>query len=444
LVRSGKRTAVFMGFHTPMNTKHLPIIASVLLLGFSAARADVVSEWNAIMEQTAHSSSQNPAEWSRTAAITQVAVFEAVNSIVGDYEPYHEKLEAAGGASQEAAVVTAAHRALSKLHSAQAPQLDALRDKSLAAIPDGAGKKAGIAVGIAAADSILTLRADDGFFTPVPYTPETEPGEYRPTPPEFIPAFMPWLGQVKTFVIRNGQQFRSAPPPRLRSKHYARDYDEVKRVGEVNSTERPEDRTRVARFYEATDADGVYYPAARQILAKRSRSLSENARFFAVLSIAIFDSAVACFETKYHFNLWRPVTAIHEAASDGNPKTAPDPKWRHLVFTPPFPAYPSGHASFGAAARVVLEEEFGPDGHAITLSNPVVPDITLHYTSFKQITDDIDDARVFGGVHYRFDQEAGALQGKRVGEYVIRHALRPACDRKQRHKTRKDGPEKGE
>ncbi|MGH8186533.1 MAG: vanadium-dependent haloperoxidase, partial [Steroidobacteraceae bacterium] len=376
---------------------------------------------------------------SRTAPIAQIAVFDAVNSIVGDYEPYHEKIDAPAGASQESAVVAAAHRALVKLHSAKAPQLDELRDKSLQAIPDGPGKKAGIALGIAAADGILAIRADDGFFTPVPYTPGTEPGEYRPTPPEFIPAFMPWLGRVRTFVIRNGRQFRSVPPPGLRSKQYARNYEEVERVGEARSGERPEDRTRVARFYDATDADGVYYPAARQIMAVRNRTFSENARFFAVLAIAIFDSAVACFETKYHFNLWRPVTAIHEGASDDNPKTEPDVKWRALVFTPPFPAYPSGHASFGGAARAVLEEEFGPDGHAITLTNPVVPDITLHYTTFKRITDDIDDARIYGGVHYRFDQEAGALQGKRVGEYVMRHALPPACDRDHRGKTRKGG-----
>jgi PAP2 superfamily len=422
-----------------MNTKLLSIITFVLFLGLASARADVVSEWNAIMEQTAHSASQNPAEGSRTAAITQVAVFEAVNSIVGDYEPYHAKIDASAGASQESAVVAAAHRALSKLHPATAPQLDELRDKSLAAIPDGPGKKAGIAVGIAAADAIIALRADDGFFTPASYTPGAEPGDYRPTPPEFIPAFMPWLGQVKPFVIRSGRQFRSAPPPGLRSKRYADDYDEVKRVGSAQSIERPGDRTRVARFYEATDADGVYYPAARQILAARNRTLSENARLFALLAIAIFDSAVACFETKYHFNLWRPVTAIHEAQDDDNPSTEPDAKWRALVFTPPFPAYPSGHAAFGGAARAVLEEEFGPDGHAITLSNPVVPDITLQYTTFEHITDDIDDARIYGGVHYRFDQEAGALQGKRVGEYVMRHALRPACNRGQRDETRKDG-----
>lgn len=229
-------------------------------------------------------------------------------------------------------------------------------------------------------------------------------------------------------MIRNGWQFRSAPPPALHSKRYARDLDEVRRVGEAQSKERPADRTQVARFYEIADADSIYSPAARQIIATRSRTPSENARFFAVLAMAIWDSAVACFETKYHFNLWRPVTAIREGDID--------PEWLSAVFTPPFPSYPSGHASFGGAARAVLEEEFGADGHVITLTHPAVPDIVLHYTTFKQITDDIDDARVYGGVHYRFDQEAGALQGKRVGEYILRHALRPTCAHKDRKRRK--------
>lgn len=360
--------------------------------------------------------SPDPAVRARTAAIAQVAVFEAVNSIVGDYEPYLRKLDAPSGASPEAAAVTAAHRVLVKLHGDKAPQLDASRDKSLAAIPDGAGKQSGIAVGVAAADAILAARAGDGFDAVVPYTPGTQPGEYRSTPPEHIPAFRPGLGKVETFSIANGRQFRSPPPPPLGSHRYTRDYEEVKRVGGAQSKDRPPDRTQVARFYDATDGEQIYYPAARQVAATRSRTLSQNARLFALLGIAMWDAAVSCFETKYYFNLWRPVTAIHEAG---------DPKWQAAVFTPPFPAYPSGHATFGGAARAVLEAEFGPAGHSIRLANPAVPEIVLNYTSFKQITDDIDDGRIYGGVHYRFDQEAGAQMGERIGKYVLDHALRP-------------------
>jgi PAP2 superfamily protein len=419
------------GISIPMNTAATlraalsALTCCLLLADAGAARADAVTEWNAITETTVLAATPDPAARTRTAVIAQVAVFEAVNSIVGDYEAYHRKLHAPSGASPEAAAIAAAHRVLVTLHTDQAQRLDASRDQSLAAIADGAPKRDGIAVGIAAADAILALRAHDGFDTSVAYTPGTKPGEYRPTPPENLPAFRPGLGQVATFAIRDGRQFRAAPPPSLRSKRYARDYEEVKRVGEAHSKERPEDRLQVARFYDATDGDQIYYPAARQVLAARPQSLSRNARLFALLSIAMWDAAIACFETKYHFNFWRPVTAIREGATDGNERTAPDANWLSAVFTPPFPSYPSGHATFGGAARLVLEREFGPHGHSITLTNPVLPEIVLTYTSFKQITDDIDDGRIFGGVHYRFDQQAGALMGERVGEYVLRHTLRP-------------------
>jgi hypothetical protein len=421
-----------------MNTQNLlrtVPAACVLACVAMTARGDVVTDWNEIMEQTALATTpEDPLLRARTASITQVAVFEAVNSIVGDYEPYDDAIAAPEGASADAAAIVSAHRVLTTLHPQRTAQLDAARDKSLAQISDGAAKKDGIAVGVAAADAILALRANDGVDAPVSYTPGNKPGEYRPTPPDHTPAFRPGLGQVATFVIRNGRQFRSAPPPGLRSQHYARDFDEVKRVGEAGALQRPPDRTQVARFYEIADADSIYYPTARQVIATRSRTVSENARLFALLSMAIWDGAIACFETKYHFNLWRPVTAIREAQSDGNRRTEPDAEWSSAVFTPPFPSYPAGHASFGGAARAVLEEEFGRDGHVITLTHPAVPDIVLRYATFKQITDDVDDARIYGGVHYRFDQEAGALQGKSVGEYVLRHALRPACA--QRHRKR--------
>lgn len=407
-------------------TASLRVIAScVLFFCASVARADAVTDWNAITEATIIAATPDPAVRARTAAIAQVAVFEAVNSIVGEYEPYLRKLDAPSAASPEAAAVTAAHRVLVKLHAERAPQLDASRDKSLAAIPDGNRKRDGIAVGVAAADAILASRAGDGFDVVVPYTPGTQPGEYRSTPPEHIPAFRPGLGKVETFSIANGRQFRSPPPPPPGSHRYTRDYEEVKRVGEAQSKDRPPDRTQVARFYDATDGEQIYYPAARQVAVTRSRTLSQNARLFALLGIAMWDAAVSCFETKYHFKLWRPVTAIHEAGKDENDRTEPDPKWQAVIFTPPFPAYPSGHATFGAAARAVLEAEFGPNGHSIRLANPAVPDIVLNYTSFKQITDDIDDGRIYGGVHYRFDQEAGAQMGERVGKYVLSHALRP-------------------
>jgi hypothetical protein len=199
----------------------------------------------------------------------------------------------------------------------------------------------------------------------------------------------------------------------------------VKRFGDVGSTERPQDRTDVARFYGVNDAVQLYSPAARQVSIAQGKSLSQNARIFALLTMAICDAAIAVFDTKYFYDYWRPVTAIRAGDTDRNRKTAADPNWQALIDTPPFPTYPSGHAGFGGAARRILEHVFGPDGHDITLMNPLLPDVTLHYTSWTQITTDVDDARVYGGVHFRFDQESAGCQGRRVGTYILRHALRP-------------------
>jgi hypothetical protein len=406
------------------------VLATLVLLGVRAAHADAVTDWNAIMEATVLKATPDPFLQVRSATITQVAVFEAVNAIVGDYEPYLGGITAPPGASPEAAAIAAAHRALVALHPASAPALDALRATALAAIPNGQAKKDGIAVGKAAAQAILALRANDGSSTVVPYTPGTGPGDWQPTPPDFTPALRPGLGNVATFGIEQGAQFRVGPPPALHSGTYARDYNEVKAVGDVHSTERPRDRTDISRFYEVTDAVPLYNPAARQVSQAQGKTLSQNARIFALLTMAIFDAAIAVFDSKYFYNFWRPVTAIRAGDTDANRQTERDPHWQSLVFTPPFPSYPAGHGGFGAAARRVLEHVFGPDGHSITLTNPLLPDVVLHYTSWEQITDDVTDARIFGGVHYRFDMEAAARQGRRVGAYILRHKLRPVhgCD----------------
>ena len=419
---------------TPMIAPRLAgraiIVTSLaLLVAPIAARADTVTDWNAITVETTMAATPDPALRGHTQVITQVAVFEAVNSIIGDYEPYLEKVPAPAGASPDAAAVAAAHRVLVSLHPDRTADLDAARTASLAAIPDGQPKIDGIAVGVAAADAILALRANDGFDVIVPYTPGKRPGDWQPTPPDFVPAFRPGLGQVAPFAIESGAGFRASPPPPLRSEKYARAYREVKELGDANSTSRPQDRTDVARFFAVADDDTTYYPAARQVSAAQGRTLSENGRIFALLSIAIWDSVVACFDSKYHYSTWRPITAIRAGDTDGNRRTEPDPNWEPLVPTPPFPSYPAGAPDFDAAARVILEHAFGDDGFSFELTIPQLPGVVLHYTSWDQLSEDVHDARVFGGVHYRFDNEAGAHQGKRVGEYVLRHEMRPARDR---------------
>lgn len=404
-------------------------VAAVLAIALpasapSAARADVVTDWNAIMQATVTAAPTNPFFQARWGAIVQLAVFEAVNAIEGDYEPYLGIIDAPAGASPDAAAIAAAHRTLVTLRPGSAAALDALRAASLAAIPDGPAKEDGIMVGEFAAAAMLLLRAGDGWDAVVPYTPGTQPGDWQPTPPALAPAAFTQWGQVTPFGLANGSQFRLPPPPALDSDEYADAYNEVKLVGRVDSPFRPQHRTDVARFYAATGPVQVFNSAARQASAAQGKTLSQNARIFALLGMAIADASIANFDTKYHYNFWRPVTAIQNGDLDDNDETDPDPDWLPLIATPNFPSYPSAHGTLCNAARVVMEKAFGKRRQAITLTNPGLPGIVLNYTAWEQITDDVSDARIYGGIHFRFDQEAGAYQGRQVGKYILQNYLR--------------------
>lgn len=398
-------------------------LLAALLFSPAIASADAVLDWNEIMVTIV---SDQPLPFQdRFAAITHLAVFEAVNALTGDYKPYLGMITASRGASAEAAAVAAAHAVLRNYFPDSAAILDAARASSLAWIPDGPAKSSGIAVGETAAVRMIAARAKDGSGPPESYLPSSSnPGEWQLTPgcPATGGVFLHWRN-VTPFAIRSAAQFRSDPPPAITSDRYTRAYKEVKEVGGLNSTERLQDRANVARFYAVLGDAVLWNPIARQIAAAQGRSLAENARAFALLNMALSDVGVALIETKYHYNFWRPETAIWAGGTDENPRTDPDPSFMPFITTPCHPSYPSGHAATSYAAREVLERIFGSRGHSITLSSPAVPGVTLKYARLKDITDDIDDARVYGGIHFRFDQEAGAEQGRRLGAYVYKHSL---------------------
>jgi hypothetical protein len=401
-----------------------------------AARADVVLDWNAIAVSTLVSQGQSPFAQARFMAITQLAVFEAVNAIRGEYRPYLGTVVAPVGASADAAAVTAAYRVL-KNYFPLAPNLDPAYAASLALIPDGSAKSGGIATGEAAAAQMIARRVGDGSSPPQFYLPEsTDPGVWQLTPscPAAGGVFFNWQN-VTPFGVQSMPgsqawiaQFAPGPPPALTSKRYARDYKEVQRVGDLSSdlTERPQDRADVVRFYAASTPSLVFNLAARQVAAAEGSSLSKNARALALLNMASNDSLVASFWTKYHYKLWRPETAIREGDRDANARTDADPAFKPYILTPCFPSYPSNHGSGSNSAAEVLRRVYGEGGHAITMENPAVPGVTFHYARFSQITDDISDARVYGGIHFRFDQDAGADLGRDIATYVYRHNLRRA------------------
>lgn len=408
----------------------------LLVCSSITAKADVVLDWNAIAVSTVVSPGQSPFAHARFMAITQLAVFEAVNAIKGDYKPYLGTVRAPAGASAEAAAVAAAYHVL-KNYFPLAPNLDAAYAASLAVIPNGPAKSGGITTGQAAAAQMIALRLGDGSSPPRSYLPTSmDAGVWQLTPgcaPTGGVAFQ-WQDMTPFGVasVPGSQewiaQFSPGPPPALTSERYARDYDEVKRVGNVTSgpSERPQDRADVARFYAVSSPSFVFNLAARQVAAAEGGSLSENARTLALLNMASNDGLVASFWTKYHYQLWRPETAIREGSRDGNPATDPDFSFVPYIVTPCFPSYPSNHASGSNSAAEILRRVYGAGGHAITMANPAVPGLTFHYTTFNQITDDISDARVYGGIHFRFDQDAGADLGRDIATHVYKHNLRRA------------------
>jgi hypothetical protein len=400
-------------------------LAMLFLLNPVLARADMVLDWNGIMLTTL--TGQTPFASARFAAITQLAVFQAVNAITGDYEAYLETVvPPAPGASAEAAAAAAAHAVLKAYFPLKAGALDAAFTTSLLAIPNGAEKTDGVAVGEAAARAMIALRADDGSASAEFYLPTSNaPGQWQLTPGCSASGgiLLHWR-HVVPFGIPAAEDFRLGPPPKLTGGTYSKDYVEVMGVGGADSVLRPPDRAEVARFYAAYSPVSWSNSAARQVAAAQGRSLSENARAFALLNMALSDATVAAFDTKYYYTAWRPETAIRAGDTDDNPKTDPDVAFQPFIVTPCFPSYPSNHASVSYAAREILEHLYGRTGLDITLSSANTPGVILSYTEFKRITEDIDDARVYGGIHFRFDQDAGARQGQSVGAYVHKHNLR--------------------
>ena len=417
--------------HGGSKKRALGLCMLVAILCFAVAKADVVLDWNVIAVNTAVTNGQNPFAQARFAAIVQLAVFESVNAITGEYHPYLGTIVAPPGASPDAAAIQAAYRVLSTYFPASASTLDADLASSMAAIPDGQAKTDGIATGEAAALAMIALRADDGSSPPQFKTPgPPDPGEWQATSScpvvngVAVGIAFQWQN-ITPFGIPRASEFLIEPPPALTSQKYAKAYNEVMTVGSIDSTERPPDRADVALFYAASSPTQVFNQAVQQVAQERWHSLSENARALAVVNMAINDSLVASFFNKYYYNFWRPETAIHAGDTDGNRKTDPDPNWVPFVTTPCFPSYPSNHGSASNSAAEVLKRTYGEGGHFITVSNPAVPDIVLQYTTFKQITDDISDARVYGGIHFRTDQVAGEHLGKAIGKVEDKINLRP-------------------
>ena len=384
------------------------------------ASADAVCDWNTRTGEIVVSARMGPPPANRAMAIATTAVYEAVNAITKRYPPGALRLQPDPGASVDAAVAAANRAALAKLLPSQQAAIDGVYQAALAKIPDGASKVAGIAVGEQAATAVLAMRADDGAAAPETYRPRTAAGAYVPT---VIPAATHWP-QRKPWLMSSAAQFRPGPPPALTSALWARDFNEVKELGGKQSARRTAEQTRLAGFWEAT-LPPVFDGLVLSVADVPGREVTQNARLLAAVAQAADDALLAVFEAKYHYNFWRPVTAIRNGDLDGNDATERDASWTPFVETPMHPEYPCAHCTVAAAVGTVLEAEIeGGTVPTLTTTSYLVKGPARSWKTIGEFVQEVGNARVYDGVHYRNSTEVGAALGKQVGALSVARFLR--------------------
>lgn len=385
---------------------------------------DQVIQWNQELQKVLVAPGAQPASIhpTRTMAITQIAVYDAVNGILGGGQPLLVDLHGPRGASAQAAAAAAARTTLDALLPSQQQTIDAFFHSSVAQLGSFEHVQQGIRFGTRVAEGVLAARANDGAtVTPPVFTALPGPGEYQLTPPAFAPAGFTQTAHVTPFVLRSASQFRPAPPPALTSAKYAADFQEVKSLGELNSTTRTADQTAIGKFWGAGPIWIVWNQIADQAAVGFGDSLEQNAHLFAALNTTLADSAIALYDAKYAFHRWRPITAI-TAPDQGNNTTVADPNWVPLANTANDPSYPGAHATFSQAAAAVLEDFFGTDVFSFSVTNSSVG-ITRSFTSFSAASFEASASRIFAGQHFRYDEEAGQTLGNQVADFVADRAL---------------------
>jgi len=389
-------------------------------LNTTPSRADAVTDWNVKAGEMVVEAKLGTPPAMRVLAIVHTAVYEAANAITRRYPAGTLKLDAAPGASVDAAIAAANHATLVKLLPSLQPAVDSAYQAALAKLADGPAKVAGISVGQKAAAAVLAASAEDGAGVVEAYRPHTTAGAYVPTA---VPAVTQWA-QRKPWLMTSASQFRPGPPPQLSSEAWARDYNEIKAIGGRNSTRRSAEQTEIARFWDYS-LPPIYHGVVRSVANQPGRELTQNARLFAAVAQASDDAAIAIFEAKYHYNFWRPVTAIRNGDTDGNDATERDPSWTPFIETPMHPEYPCAHCVISGAVGTVLQAEIGT-GPMPTLSttSPTAKGATRSWTSTADFMQEVAVARIYDGVHYRNSTVVGSAIGKQVGELAVARYLR--------------------
>jgi hypothetical protein len=398
------------------------MMALALFATAPQAGADAVTDWNQTSMDVLKAANVLGNPWTRSMAMVHVAIADAVNTIQDRHTRYALTVPVTPGASVDAAVAAAARGILVQLYPAQKAKVDEAYDAALKPIPDGPSKTAGVAVGEQAAAAIHADRASDATNVPDTYRPVTAPGVWIPTTPPLFSEY----AQAKGWVMQRSDQFRPGPPPSLSSALYARDYNEVKEVGGVKSTKRTPQQTEAVRFWSQANFTPSWNQAARQLAASKGLALADKARLFALLNMGIANVFIADWDAKFHYNFWRPVTAIRNGDQDGNDATERDAGWLPLNATPMHPEYPSAAAIVGGVGAGVLESVFGTDPLPFTITDYANPSLTRPFGSAAQMAEEQREVRVWGGIHYRNSLVVSDEMGRRIAAYLVANSMKPA------------------
>jgi len=421
----------------------VPLLIASALVALAApavACANAVTDWNLIASNAiVVTAGQPPPVSVLHFAMLHGAVYDAVNAIDRGYQPYLVQPPSNPTDSKEAAAATAAFRVLMGVFPGQAGTLQLIYDAYIAALPDNppGSKAAGIVIGEATASAMLTNRMNDGRFgpAPTPYSSPRPPGVWRPTPPNFANDPSPWVGNVRPFIVPSAAMLRTDGPNPLTSSEYAEDFNEIKELGSLTSITRTPDETDAAIFWQ-DQAMALWNRIFRTLAASQNLDIVKSARLFAMENLSAADALIGCWNDKYYHWFWRPITAIREADTDGNPDTQPDPAWLPLfdpstpvcnpplLVTPPFPDHPSGHCSATGAFVQTLQNFFGTDKISFSaFSNKSCT--TRSYERFSDALKEVIDARVWAGIHFRTADVQGAVLGNKVAHYLKRHYFQP-------------------
>jgi hypothetical protein len=397
----------------------------------SQSGENVVFRWNRVLQETVSMPGQHPSTIFpvRSFAIMHAAMFDAVNSIDGTYTPYLIEVRGGPRASAEVAAAKAAHDVLAALYPARQNVFAAELSASAGGVSQ-AGLRQSLRIGEIVAAKYLQERANDGWNAPAtPFILPATPGNWQPTPPANAPAGFTQFPTVTPFAVTSNAQFAPQPPPALTSAEYAASVNEVKAIGAANSSTRTADQTRIAQLWANVNTPTtvwyVWNNVARTVGASRNYTTLENARLFALLNISMHDTLLTTMTSKFEHGVWRPVTAIRRADEDGNPDTEPDANWTPLLGNPPYPSYAGNHAAIGTSQATILALVFGRDDISFEHTWHGAGGATRSYAGFTAMANEEERSRVYGGIHFTFDQAAGQSAGRNVANYVFQNFMRP-------------------